>query len=168
MLSMVRALKVLHIMQTEKSLALTGQGDAHGMEGEVRAPGAHTHRTWEELPYLVILNNDDWNLVSIKLDWWLITREFQQLSQNVLLCICFWCSGDLLLSSLGLWGVAANVVRRSEDQGKKIPLASTLLFLFQSWKHDSVSKVNLFSFQLFSFSYWVIISCKLVSPNVLH
>lgn len=40
-LSMLRALKVLHIMQTERSLALTEEGDlGGGVEGAVRAPGA--------------------------------------------------------------------------------------------------------------------------------
>lgn len=46
---MLRALKVLHIMQTERSLALTEEGDLRGgVEGAVRAPGAYTHKAWEE------------------------------------------------------------------------------------------------------------------------
>lgn len=48
-----------------------------------RAPGAYTHKASEErLPYLVVINNNDWKLVFHKLDWWLITEEFQQLNQN--------------------------------------------------------------------------------------
>lgn len=42
-LSMLRALKVLHIMQAERSLAVTGEGDLWQVEDAVRAPGAYTH-----------------------------------------------------------------------------------------------------------------------------
>lgn len=52
-----------------------------------------------ELPYLVMCDNNEWKLVSVKLELWFIIEESQQLSQYILLCLCCYCSRELPSSS---------------------------------------------------------------------